>query len=440
MSKETKSYVNQILVLTVPIIIENILQTLLGTVDTYFAGQLNDDSIAAIGVTSLIMNMILAFYMAVSVGVTSTVSRSVGEKDVDKANEIVRQSILVSLFLGLILGVIAYIFRYQILSISGAEDQILRTAIPYYQVVAVPSVLVCLTLVLSASLRASKDTVTPMLATGISNVINIILNFVFMKMGYGVVGLAFATTISRGITVLILFVRLLTRKDGIHLHLNKFRINRKMCCSILKIGIPAGVEKFMMRFGQLVYNGIIISMGTSYYVAHQVGGTIEAYSYIPAFGFSAAAATLVGISMGEKNTIKAEKIVKITYILSIMVMIPIGVIFFLGAPALAAMFTQTKEVQAIVVVVLRIVAFFQPAIALAQVFAGALQGAGDTKTPMYSTFIGTWIIHIGLGYVLGVIFGWKLTGIWIAYVLNNLIRGIFLLFTFKKGKWKQIMI
>lgn len=440
LKKETYSYVKQILFLATPIIVENILQTLLGTVDTYFAGSLDNNAIAAIGVTTLIMNIYIAFYTAISVGVSVVISRYIGQKNIKKANETARQAILLGAYLGLGIGVLSFIFRNVILKISGAEADILAYAVPYYCIVAVSSVLVCLSLILSACLRSSKDTKTPMVVTGISNVINIGLNYLFIKMGFGIIGLALATTISRLLVVVLLGIKLIKRKNGIHLHLKKMKFNKEISMTVIKIGIPAGVEKLIMRIGQLIYNGIVISISTNAYVAHQIAGTIEFYSYIPAFGFGMAVATMVGISLGEDNPQKAKKIVWIADILATISMVIIGIIFYVFSPYLAKQFTKTIEVQNIVVSVLRMIALFQPLIALAQIMASALQGGGDTKFPMYSTFIGTWVIHIGFGYLLGVVMGYGLFGIWLAYALNNAIRGILLLIRFLRGRWQKIKI
>ncbi|MGN1413410.1 MAG: MATE family efflux transporter [Anaerovoracaceae bacterium] len=147
-------------------ILENILQTLLGTTDTYFAGQLADEAIAGIGVTSLIMNIFISFFTAVSVGTTAVTARAFGAGDREKVNRTVIHSVVLALVLGLAVGLVCGLFAKPILRISGAEETVLSYALPYYMVVTVPSAVLCLQLVLSACLRAVKDTRTPMYVTG----------------------------------------------------------------------------------------------------------------------------------------------------------------------------------------------------------------------------------------------------------------------------------
>ncbi len=221
---------NETLLLALPVIMENILQTLLGTTDTYFAGQMADEAIAGIGVTNLIMNLFISFFTAVSVGTTAITARAFGAGDREKVNRTVVHS------MALVLGI-------------------------------------------AVGLRAVKDTRTPMYVTGGSNILNIGLNLLFIRMGLGIFGMGQASTLSRAAGAAVLFLRL-KRSDSIRLHRCSLQGDE-----IAAVGIPAGMEKLIMRMGQLVYNAMILSLGTAAYVAHNVAGTIESYSYIPAMGF-----------------------------------------------------------------------------------------------------------------------------------------------------------
>lgn len=438
--KSLKRDILCVLTLSLPIIVENILQTLLGTADTYFAGQLNDIAIAGVSVTNLMMNIFIAFFTAISVGTSTIVSRYFGRKDYKNTNKAITQSIDIGLVLGLVVGVICFVFARPILRISGIEASVVDYVLPYFLIVTVPAIFLCLQLILSSCFRSIKDTRTPMFATGVSNVINIGLNALFIKMGMGVFGLGLATTIARAIGVGLLFFKLKRHDADIAFTFKEFKVHKKILTSILYVGIPAGVEKLIMRIGQLLYNGMIISIGMSAYVAHSVAGTIESYAYIPAMGFGLAVATLVGTSLGERNPKKAMHLTHISYVISVVCMSVIGIVFYVFAPQLAALFTSTAEVQYMVVDVLRLIAFFQPFSALVQIITNALQGAGDTKFPMYATLVGIWGIRLGVGYILAVYANLGLVGVWSAYALDITLRGIVLFIRFYRGKWKTIKV
>lgn len=437
---KNKNNIIAITTLAIPVIIENILQTLLGTVDTYFAGQINDNAIAAIGVTNLIMNVFIVFFTAISIGTSAVVARNFGKGEMDKVKEATTQSIFLGIIIGLVVGVINILFYDHILKICGATNEILDFTIPYYLVVAVPIIFLCLSLILSSCLRSTKDTKTPMIATAFANVLNIILNMLFIKMNRGIIGLALATTISRCMNVVILLIKL--RMCNINIKINKEVIKggNDTLKAIIKIGAPAGMEKLIMRLGQLVYNSMIISIGVSAYVAHNIAGNIESYTYIPALGFGVATATLVGISLGEGDSEKSKEIVYLADIITTVCMIVIGILLFIFAPQIVKIFTSTVEVQIMVVNVLRLIALFQCFIAITQIFTSALQGAGDTKFPMYATLVGIWGVRIGIGYFLGIIMNFGLFGVWIAYAIDITVRAFLLVIRFNHGKWESIAI
>lgn len=438
MKLENKKNINVILQLATPIIVENILQSLLGTTDTYFAGKIADGAIAGISVTNLIMNIYISFFMAISIGSGVVISRNYGKKNYEKINKYIENSIFLGIILGLFVGIVSYILKDEILKISGIKNGVLQYTLSYYLIITIPSVFLCLQFILSSCLRGIKDTKTSMYVTALTNVLNIILNILFIKTGLGIFGLGLATTISRLVGMGILLLRLKNYNEKIQFKFLK--VSKKEFFNILNIGIPAGVEKLIMRIGQLIYNSMIISIGVSSYVAHNIAGTIEGYSYIPAMGFGSAIATLIGISIGEKNYKLAKKQTLLTYYISTISMVIIGIIFYIFAPQLAQLFTKTEEIQKLVVKVLRIIAFFQPFTSLVQIMTYSLQGAGDTKFPMYITFLGIWGIRIGIGYILGIHFKLGLVGVWYVYSLDVIIRGIILLIRFKGEKWKKIEI
>lgn len=434
-----------IILLAFPVIIENILQVFLGTTDTYFAGKIAPEAIAAIGSVNLVMNIFIAFFTAISVGASAIISRYIGLKDMAKAKLSIQQAILLASGIGLVLGLLSLFVARPLLILLGTDTSVLSYAIPYFWTVGIPCIFLSLMLILSSALRSSGDTKTPMIAAVSANVLNIILNYVLIFgilgiPGLGIVGAGLATTISRLVAVIILLIKLY--KGTLHIKLDftdKWRFDKTIFLSILGIGMPAGIEKLIMRAGQMVYGSLIISLGTSSYVAHNIAGTIESYSYLPAIGFGVAAATLVGQNLGANNLKQAKLYGLISNLLSTIVMVLMGAFFFIAAPTLASLFTDDAEIQLLVVNVLRIIALFQPFLSITNVISSALQGAGDTKFPMYSTLIGVWGIRVIFGYVFAIIFNLGLIGIWLAYSLDITLRAILLMYRFLKEKWYNVI-
>lgn len=187
---------------------------------------------------------------------------------------------------------------------------------------------------------------------------------------------------------------------------------------MLQISLPAAAERLIMRFGQVLYFGLIIKLGTETYAAHMIAGNIEVFSYMPGYGLAIAATTLVGQHVGAKRNQDAFSYGMITFGVAVVVMTSMGAILFIGSPWFAAWFTSDSGVIDMVVTALRIDAFAQPALAVGLVLAGALQGAGDAKSPMYSTAIGMWLIRVLGVYIMCLYLDMGIAGVWLSIAID----------------------
>lgn len=427
-----KEYLNQIWVLAIPLLMENALQTLLGTVDRYFASSLDDSAIAAIGVTEIVMNLYLAFFIAVNVGVSVVLGRNIGKNDMKQANEVARQGILLSFFLGGILGLLSLLFGREFLLFTGCTEEIISYALPYFVAVAVPSVFLSLSLTLAACLRATKDTKTPMLLTSFCNILNIILNILFIHLGLGIFGIGLATSISRLLLTIGLFAVLLSKNDGIHLHFRKYKINMGVLKEITAIGLPAGGEKLAMRTGQLCYTAMILSLGTEAYVAHTLTATIENYIYIPILAFATTTSILVSISLGEGNAEKAKQYVSLISLINAMILAVFSLVFVLFGENLVGFFSDSSEVISNTYPLLVILACAVPFMGVLNIYTSALQGSGDSKTPLFSTLFGIWVIRFALGFLFTQVFSLGIFGFWLVIFLDCAFRSLFLYTVYRR--------
>ena len=435
-----------ILCLALPGMLENILQVLLGIVDIYFVGKIGTKAIAGVGVTNLTMNVYIAFFLALSIGSGALISRYTGQKSKEYVSTALNTSIGMGLLVALCFGFLNLILAKEILALLGAGEDILAYAYPYFIAVAVPCVFLCLQMILSSALRAGGDGKTPLKVVAITNLVNIILDYIlifglFNFSGFGVVGAGLATSLARLIGVILLVKYIKNIHPDFHISLtNIFKPQKAMVKRLTKISLPAAGEKLIMRSGQIIYGGMIIRIGTAAYAAHNIAGTIESLSYLPGTGFSIAAAALVGQNLGKRDKKTAKKMAADAYFLSVILMVTLGAIFFVGAPFLASIFTKDPIVKDLVIKVLRIIALFQPFLAITLVMTAALQGAGDTKFPMYTSLIGIWGVRVLGVYILSIHFNFGLIGVWLAYALDITLRGTILLIRFIRGKWLDIQI
>lgn len=434
-----KEYLSQIYTLVIPLLIESTLQTLLSTVDRYFACSLDDSAFASIGVTELVTNLYLAFFMAINVGISAVIGRNIGKKDIKQASEVATQGIILSILIGIVVGLVSLMFGKQLLLFTGCTEEILSYAIPYFTAVAVPSVLLSLSLTLSTCLRATKDTKSPMLLISFCNVLNILVNIIFLKLGLGIFGIGLATSIARLFLTIALFTILLSKKDGIQLQFRTYRLNVPVLKEIVTIGLPVVIEKLAMRSGQLGYTAIILSLGTDAYVAHTLTATMENYIYIPIFSFATTTSILVSISLGERNPEKATHYVSLLSKINAIILAIFSFVFVVFGKTLLGIFTDSQQTITDTYPLLVILACAVPFIGVLNIYTSALQGAGNTTAPMYSTLFGIWVIRLGIGFLFTRVFSWGITGFWFALALDSAVRSVFLYGIYRQTQGRNLI-
>jgi len=258
--------------------------------------------------------------------------------------------------------------------------------------------------------------------------------------GFGVTGAAIATTTGRYIATFLILRILFSSKGKYNLDFRDFKIDKDIIRRIFKIGLPAAGEQLLFRSAQLAFFRIVASLGTVMIAAHKITITAESLSFMPGWGFALAATTLVGQYLGANDKDNAKVGGYTAGYMSVTIMSVLGILFFFFPEFFIRIFTDDPEISYYAVICLRIVAVAQPFLAVAMVFAGALRGAGDTKTVLIATGLTSWVIRVGLGYFLAITLGYGLVGAWIAMVLDFAIRGITFLLLFKKGNWQNIEV
>lgn len=422
-----------ILTLGIPAMIENFLQTIVGFVDTLFVAKLGLNEVAAVGVSNTIIAIYIAIFMALSVGTSSLIAKSVGAGDLHKAKAIAKQSTILAAAFGLLFGLLSLVLAEPLLRLMGAEPEVLADGVIYFRIVAVPSILISLMTIFGSILRAAGDTKTPMKVGIWINLIHVALDYVlifglFGVGGWGIAGAAYATVIVRLIGAAALYFYIYKSKLSFSF---KTREAGEYTLPLLRLSGPAAAERLIMRLGQVLYFGLIIRLGTDVYAAHTIAGNIEIFSYMPGFGLAVAATTLVGQQLGAGRKHDAYRYGLFSAAVAVVFMSFVGVLLFIFSPLAASWFTSQTDVIRMVTTALRIDAFAQPFLALGLVITGALQGAGDTKSPMYSTAIGMWLIRVIGVYVLSIQLGMGIAGIWLSIAFDLVIRAVFLLWRFR---------
>ncbi len=449
--------------LALPAIAEMLLQTLMGIADTAMVGTLGYAAIAAVGLSDNPMMVMMAFFAAISVGTTALVARFTGANNHSDAMKTIKQSLYMSILFSIIFTAVMMTISKNIVVMMGAEKSLVPLANSYLAIALIGLPGMIISMIMSGALRGTGDTKTPMLVNGFSNILNIVGNFFLIfptrilslpiplldysfsfKMigaGYGVTGAAIATTLSRIVAALFMLYYVIDKNGKYQIKLfENIKIDKSLIGRILKIGLPAAAEQMLLRFAQLTYFRIIAQLGTTSIAVFKISMTAESLSFMPGWGFALASTTLVGQYLGSEDPENARKGCLTANKMATIVMTIFGLLFFFTPRTFILIFTRDEEIIRIAAVCLRIIALSQPLLASTMVFSGGLRGAGDTKTVLWVTALSSWIIRVGLGYILTFTAGMGMPGAFIAMALDLSVRGVIFAYIFNKGNWKNIKV
>lgn len=429
-----------------PAVVEQLLIQLFSMVDMMMVGGVGPAAIAAIGLTNQPIFLAMAAFMALNVGTTAVVARFIGAGEPGEANAAARQSLLIIAALGVVATAIVYFTAVPIVRFMGAESDSFDHAVTYLRVISLGFIPQTIGMAVTAMLRGAGDTRTPMRYNIISNLVNVIGNILLIN-GYlgfprwGVFGAALATDIGR-VVGMVLALRAITRgKSVLHISIkDKFTPRLDLIKRIVNIGTPAMLEQVIMRFAMVTFTRVVSGLGTMVFAAHQIGMNIVGLSFTPGMGFGMAATSLVGRSLGRKRPDWAEIYGWQTRRVGMMVASVMGVLFFFGGGFLASLYTDDPQVIANAAIALKIIALVQPLQSTQFILAGALRGAGDTRWPLISTFVGTVGVRIALSFLFVTVLGWGLVGAWLAMAIDQCTRSTFIYFRYRSGLWKATKV
>jgi putative MATE family efflux protein len=250
----------------------------------------------------------------------------------------------------------------------------------------------------------------------------------------GLSGAAIAVGLAEMAGAVVLLLRLSP------LLIKPFRMRVDLVYSLWQVGAPVSGERILQQAGILLYTKIVLLYGTVSYAAHQVGLSIEAFSFLPGYGFAVAAATMVGQSIGAGQYSRAKRENWEANRMAALIMAGMGLIFFFFPYGLLRAFTDDEDVIALGTTFLKIVALLQVPLALTMVLAGSLRGAGDTRFIMWATMAGMWGIRVPIAFVAALWLKMDLWYVWSAMIADWTVRMALLLWRYRSERWQDIRV
>lgn len=434
-----------IFMLSVPMILEMMMESLFAVVDVFFVGKLGVDAIATVGLTEAIIMIVYSLCVGLSMGVTAMVSRRVGEKKHKEASDVAFQGILVGVFLAFIIGVLGFIFAKDLLHLMGASDELISQGYGYTQVLIGGNVTIMLLFILNAVFRGAGDASIAMRALWISNGLNLILDPLFIfgigpLEGLGVQGAAIATTIGRSVGVAYQLYILFNGRSVIKLIRTNLVFRLKIMQRLIKVSL-GGMGQYLISTASWIFLVRIISyFGSDAVAGYTISIRIIIFTILPSWGISNAAATLVGQNLGASQPERAEKSVWKCAFYNMLFLFVISVVFFVFAEFLVGIFNAEGEVLRNGVIALRYICTGYLFFAYGMVVSQAFNGAGDTRTPTIVNFFSYWMLQIPLAYILAMYTDFEIKGIYIAILAAEIFLAIVVVLIFRRGKWKLVKV
>ena len=430
-----------ILLLSIPMVLEMLMESIFAIADIFFVSKLGPDAIATVGITESILTIIYAIGMGLSMATTAMVSRRIGEKKPYAASVIAVQSIIAGSIVSILIGIPGIIFAQDLLRLMGANADIIENGYLYTSILLGSNCIIMLLFIINAVFRSAGDAAISMRVLLLANFANIILDPLLI-FGYGPIpamgikGAAIATSIGRGIAVLYQFYLLFSGKGRIRILKKAIKVNLRIMFHLFKISLGGIGQSIIATTSWIGMVRIIAMFGSTALAGYTIAIRIIVFALLPSWGVSNAAATLVGQNLGAKKPHRAEKAVWATGYVNMVILGIVSVLFISIPEAFVRLFIGHPDVIATGAKGLRIISMGYIFYAMGMVMVQAFNGAGDTRTPTQINLICFWLIEIPLAYFLANIYGMHENGVYTAIIIAESTMTIIAMWLFKKGRWK----
>lgn len=428
-----------VMTLALPVTVSSLLQRAEGILAIFLVGGLGPAAIAAVGIGQLLVFFAMTVVAGLSVGATVVVAQLWGAKRYADAGQAAAHVLGLALLAALLLMGLGLALGRPTMALLGAGPEVIALAGPYTDLIFLVLPFTILIQVLSALLHGTGDTRTPMYAMIGVNVLHVLLAYplIYGRWGFpdlGVTGAAIAVGAAECVGSLGLLLR--SRR----LPARPVRFRGDLMRAVWDIGLPVFGDRLVQQAGIVVYTKLVLLYGTIAYAAHQVGLAIEAFSFLPGYGFAVAAAVMVGQSIGKGKYRRAKLENWEANRLAAILMAGMGLIFFFFPYAMLRAFSDDQAVIELGTLFLKIVALLQIPLAVTMVLSGSLRGAGDTPYILKTTAAGMWGVRLPLAALGALWLHLDLVFIWGAMAVDWLIRMGLLLLRYRSERWRSITV
>lgn len=437
----TQGSINKaVFLLAIPMMLELSLESVFAVVDMFFVSKLGPNAIATVGLTESVVTIVYSISIGLSTGATAIIARRVGEKDLQSAARACAQALNISILVSIAISIPGILFAGDILALMGASPEVVSEGTIFAQILLGGNLVIILLFLINGIFRGAGNAAMAMKSLWIASLTNIILCPILIHF-FGLKGAAIATLTGRTVGVIYQCYHLFKGNSLLKISAEYFRVNLKLIGSIIKISWPATLQFIIASGSWIVLTRLVAETGgTNASAGYQIAFRNMVFFFLPAWGLSNAAATLVGQNLGAKELERAEQSVMLSVKYNIVFMGLVMITFLVFPEQIIRIFTNDEAVLGYGAHALQIIGAGYIFFGIGMVLTQALNGAGDTKTPTMINFICFWVFQVPLAYFLAYTLDLSSTGVFIAIPAAEVLIAAMSWYYFKKGKWKKIKV
>lgn len=383
---------------TVPIILTSVLQLLFNAADLVVVGRFcGSISVAAVGTTGSLTNLIVNLFIGLSVGCGVSVAQAIGARDDEATHRTIHTAIPAAIISGVVLTVIGVSFSETFLGWMGTPQNVLELSAVYMKIYFRGMTFNMVYNFGASILRAAGDTKGPLLYLSAAGVINVILNVIFVtQLHMNVAGVALATTVSQGISAVLVVIALMKRTDACKFRFKKMHFYSHQLKRMLAIGVPAGIQGSLFSISNVIIQSSINSFGDVFMSGNAAAANVEGFVWVIMNAFHQSALNFTGQNVGAMNYKRVKKILFICLgCVTVAGLVSGGTVYLLGEKLLSIYITDSPEAIAYGMTRFAMICLPYFLCGLMDTTTGAIRGMGVSLMPMVITILGVCVFRIG---------------------------------------------
>lgn len=430
-----------IFLLSVPMALEMMMESVFAIVDIFFVSKLGSEAIATVGITESMVTIVYALAVGLSTATSSLVSRRIGEKNQEGASAAAVQAILAGILISVTIAIPGIIFSKSLLRLMGASDIIVNEMWGFTAIMIGSNTVIMLLFIINAIFRSAGDAAISMRVLWMANLINIVLDPILI-FGFGSIpalgiqGAAIATATGRGLAVLYQIYLLVAGRRRVVIRARHLRLEPQVMMTLLKLSLGGIGQHIIATSSWIGLVRIISVFGSTVVAGYTIALRIMVFALLPSWGLSNAASTLVGQNLGAGQPGRAERSVWVTGWVNMIFLGLVGLLLIVFSEFFVRLFINDPAVITAGSNCLRIISIGFIAYGFGMVLVNALNGAGDTFTPTVINVFCYWLLEIPLAWFLALHSGLNETGVFISIVIAETIMTLTAFWLFRKGNWK----